>query len=299
MNTFITFNRSCIYEEFKVNKQFVHSPAFEFRCHWTMAYKRLTIILSERSCKALDRSIGVGITIRGISLRIEPRRKAITDSGEKDRDTHETKEEGRKERVYINEKRKGRGTGWRSTIQSTWHIVDVRQGWKMSAVVEEVRIFLASRYEKWYVTAAQGEQHSVVGVHTLGERFLRVVRWEGGASMLDRYSLARIRVGTATIPCKACISKPVLVVLEGCQSGKTVGEEPTVEIDPETFPLLSFPFVYSFTLVASPLTRLGEFPREWNRDWSSFDECCWYRGSVEFVEHSKMDDGWIADRNFG
>lgn len=33
MNTFVTFNRSCIYEEFKVNKQFVHSPAFEFRRH--------------------------------------------------------------------------------------------------------------------------------------------------------------------------------------------------------------------------------------------------------------------------
>lgn len=100
-------------------------------------------------------------------------------------------------------------------------------------------------------------------------------------------------------PSAKCISKPVLVVLEGCQSGKTVGEEPTVEIDPENLssPFLSFCLFLYFG--CSPLTRLGEFPCEWNRDWSSFDECCWYRGSVEFVEHSKMDDGWIADRNFG
>lgn len=169
-------------------------------------------------------------------------------------------------RGYINEKRKGRGTGWRSTIQSTWHIVDVRQGWKMSAVVEEVRIFLASRYEKWYVTAAQGEQHSVVGVHTLGERFLRVVRWEGGGQYARQIFSRPYSCWNGRDPSAKCISKPVLVVLEGCQSGKTVGEEPTVEIDPENLssPFLSFClFLYFGCFPFDASRRIPTWMKSW------------------------------------
>lgn len=89
----------------------------------------------------------------------------------------------------------------------------------------------------------------------------------GGASMLDRYSRL---LATAMIPCKACISKSVVGRVS---VGKTVEYNQPSKSIPK--PFLSFPFVYSFTLVGSLLMRLGEFPREWNRDWSSFDECCW------------------------
>lgn len=121
--------------------------------------------------------------------------------------------------------------------------------------------------------------------YTLGERFLRVVKWEGGPAC-STYSRL---LATAMIPCKACISKSVVGRVS---VGKTVEYNQPSKSIPK--PFLSFPFVYSFTLVGSLLMRLGEFPREWNRDWSSFDECCWSGlGGIRWRIWKWMMDGQI------
>lgn len=129
------------------------------------------------------------------------------------------------------------------------------------------------RHTGWVTRRAQSR-------YTLGERFLRVVRWGGPACSTD--ILACIRAGA--IPCEARMSKSVLVFGEGEDVSREDSRIPTIEID------LSLP---SFLLFI-PLLWLLLFSCVLAN--SHVAEIVTDPASTSVVDRGGFGNGWWMDR---